>query len=73
MFFDPSKLPVRRLHGYCNPLGFMCIPEIRAPVPGIFQVRTIQRLNKGVAQEKTKYFSISPFQRFFSILTVAFQ
>ena len=27
-FFDPSELPVRRLHDYCNPLGFMRIPEI---------------------------------------------
>ena len=57
--FDPSDLPVRRLHDYCNPLGFMCIPEISQHTfwssgsGNILSANNFQRLNKGVVvQEK---------------------
>ena len=54
--FDPSKLPVGRLHDYCNPLGFMCIPEISQHAfwgsGNILSANNFQRLKKGVVQEK---------------------
>ena len=56
--FDPSDLPVRRIHDYCNPLGFMCIPEISQHAfwisgsGNILSANNFQRLNKGVEREK---------------------
>ena len=78
--FDPSDLPVRRLHDYCNPLGFMCIPEISQHAfwssgsGNILSANNFQRLNKGVEREKiTDYFSIFTVLAIFPIQTVAFQ
>ena len=77
--FDPSDLPVRRLHDYCNLLGFMCIPEISQHAfwssgsENILSANNLKRLNKGVEREKNRTFFIFTVLAMFPIQTVAFQ